>query len=710
MPIPRLCRALALACVLLLLGACAAHAAIVPDQVVVRFAPDASRSDRVDALSNAGAQDAHGLSLPDTQVVELPAGSDERAAAQQLERQPDVVWAEPNYVVEADATTPDDPLFADLWGLSNTGQSANQALSGVWTPQAGVAGIDVGAPAAWDTTTGSSAVRVGVVDTGIAAHRDLDANVDGARSRDFRAHTADTADDPRADAEGHGTHVAGTIGAVGDNGTDVAGVAWHSDLVALRALDAGSGTSADVAAAFAYAGDQGIPIVNASLGGTANSLAVADAIRSHPATLYVVAAGNDGANVESAGSGSYPCELPYANVLCVASIDNDGALSDYSNYGASAVDLAAPGNGVVSTYPSYTDALSANGSWAHGGSGDSWSFSGGMWTSDVAASMSSTLESPDVDVSAMRGCSVRLTLVSAIPSGQGSVAIERSLDGGSTWEQVGVRTTPTAGTGLAYAADADNRSSVRIRVVVTTTAAALPTSSAIGISGLSLRCLTPGTSTQTATLAGTSMATPMVAGVAALLLAAKPGATTAELRSALLSSVTPTAALNGRTVTGGRVNAAAALAALLSTPAPTPSGGGGLGGGGLGGGRRRRGRPGPRAAGDRAHADHHPHPGDHGDDAGGAGPRAQRDAAAQRHVAAAPRPPGGAHRAVGRGQRACAGHRALARRPHHAAQRPPQRPERGRPHDPAPARDEAGAGARCAVRTPPDGGSSCTWW
>ena len=585
MTLSRVRRALPLALAVLAWPAAGlASAEVIPDQVVVRFAADTSPAEQHEVIADAGAQDARPLPLADTHLVQLPAGTDVEQAADALEARPDVVWAEPNYVVEADAT-PNDPLFPSLWGLSNTGQSVLQALAGQgYVSQSGTSGMDIGATAAWDTTTGSSTVQVGVVDTGIARHTDLDANVDDTVSRDFRDHGGVAIDDPRADADGHGTHVAGTIGAVGDNGLAVTGVAWDTTRVALRALDAGSGTSADVADAFAYAGAAGIPIVNASLGGPDDSAAIRDAIRDHPDTLYVVAAGNDGVDVDQPGNAQYPCGYDFANVLCVASMDNRGGRSYYSNYGATSVDLGAPGNGIVSTYPTYTTPLVDSGAWSHDAS---WSHSGTTWTSDVTATPT-TLTTDPVDLTGLRGCSVRLTLASSIPATADAVSIERSLNG-TTWQQIGVRESPTAARAIAYPADADDQASVRVRVVARSGGPNVP--AGVSVKDLQIRCLQPGASSATATLSGTSMATPMVAGVAALLLSERPAATVAQLRTALLSTVTPLSALACTTVTGGQVDAEAALLQLttgVTPPAgpgcatPPPSGGGG-GAGGAGG-------------------------------------------------------------------------------------------------------------------------------
>src|SRR5690242_13973783 len=166
------------------------------------------------------------------------------------------------------------------------------------------------------------------------------------------------------DYNGHGTHVAGTIGAKGNNGLGVAGVNWNVQIEPLRVLNgSGSGTNEDIAAAFASTcTTHPAQIVNASLGGTGYSTTMRNAIAGCPNTLFVVAAGNDGTNNDT--NPHYPCNygagpdnLP--NVICVAATDQNDNLASFSNYGSS-VDLAAPGVDTTSTWPAYTT-MYANG-------------------------------------------------------------------------------------------------------------------------------------------------------------------------------------------------------------------------------------------------------------------------------------------------------------------------------------------------------------
>ncbi|MDO8211816.1 S8 family serine peptidase [Conexibacter sp. CPCC 206217] len=554
----------------------------VPGEVVVRFAKGTATTVQRQAVSAAGAERSAAIALPSTRVVRLEDGVSQRSAISRLQGRDDVLWAEPNYVYHAERL-PDDPRLPQLWGLSNSGQSVPQALApGDNGLRAGIPGVDLGAARAWDVTTGSAQTLVGVVDTGIAHHEDLDANLRVDLSRDFRD-PFDDAGDATADANGHGTHVAGTIGAVGDNGIGVAGVNWNVGLVALRALDAGSGTSADIAAAFAYAGALGLPVVNASLGGPGRSQAIGDALRLSTGTLFVVAAGNDGEDVD--GGDSYPCRFEYDNVLCVAATGNVGDLSWFSNYGRETVDVGAPGSQVLSTVPTYLtahaltiDAADFPVDWTTGPAGQEWTAVSepdgdelvGPGAGSVPPNLDSFLLSRPWSLAGRRGCSLEAQMNLDLGDPEepsGAVVLERTIDGAG-WTEIGRETTTAGWRTSSLPLLADGAEQVRLRIRLVTDDVVAPGLGGARIATLRARCLDDASHDGYALFNGTSMASPHVAGAAALLVAKDPRLTSAQLRDALTSTVVPDPALFGRTVTGGRVDVAAALAAL--TPQPQP--------------------------------------------------------------------------------------------------------------------------------------------
>ena len=182
-----------------------------------------------------------------------------------------------------------------------------------------------------------------VVDTGIdGAHPDLVSNLGTGAGYDFFSEDSDPTDE-----NGHGTHVAGTIGAQGDNDAGVTGVNWDTTLIAMRAFGPnGSGSTSDVIQAYGYADAIGADVLNASFGGAGYSQAEFDAIARADDTLFVAAAGNERADNDV--TPSYPCNYSLANVVCVAASDENDQLASFSNYGNS-VDLAAPGSRIYST-------------------------------------------------------------------------------------------------------------------------------------------------------------------------------------------------------------------------------------------------------------------------------------------------------------------------------------------------------------------------
>lgn len=372
------------------------------------------------------------LALKNNEILVIDSKLGTLEAIEILRAQPEVEYAEPNWIYQHTATS-NDTYFTNgsLWGMYGTSTSpANQYGS-----QAAVA---------WaNGKTGVNTIYIGIIDEGyMYTHTDLAANAgvnpgeiagngvdddgngykDDVYGWDFDANNSSVFDGV---ADDHGTHVAGTIGGVGGNGTGVAGVVWKVKLMSAKFLGTKGGTTTNAIKAVDYFTDlkqrHGINLVatNNSWGGGAFSQALKDAIdrANNAGILFIAAAGNETNNNDV--NLSYPGSYTSANIIAVASITNTGTLSSFSNYGATTVDMGAPGSSIYSTVP--------------------------------------------------------------IRSG-GKV-----------------------------------------------------------ISGY-------------ASYSGTSMATPHVTGAAALYASTHPGATADQIRTAILSSVTPTASLNGKCVTGGRLN------------------------------------------------------------------------------------------------------------------------------------------------------------
>ncbi|HRZ94621.1 MAG TPA: S8 family serine peptidase, partial [Candidatus Paceibacterota bacterium] len=339
----------------------------------------------------------------------------------------DVEYAEPDFLVQTAAVIPNDPAFVNQWGLFSSTDA------------------DINGPEAWDVSVGDPAVVVAIIDTGVQwNHPDLAANifvnaielngspgidddgngyVDDIHGWDFYAGDSDPMDE-----SGHGTHVAGIVGAAGNNGMGVAGTQWRARILPLRFIGPNGGYVSDAIEAVEYAVAMGARISNNSWGSSSYSSALESAIskaggKGH---LFVAAAGNSGLDADK--SPFYPACYPLDSIVSVAAVGQTLLRASFSNYGAQSVDLGAPGVSIYST---------------------------------------------------LRG---------------------------STY----------------------------------------------------------------GSMSGTSMASPHVAGVAALVLATMPDASVATIRDRLFATVRPLASLQGVTVTGGMVDAAAAVAGIGGTAPATP--------------------------------------------------------------------------------------------------------------------------------------------
>jgi subtilisin family serine protease len=354
----------------------------VPGELIVKFRSGVSESNRLAALKAANAEVSERIV---TQAMRA-AGDDEGltvvrmplsvyTAIDILQASSDVVFAEPNYYLYHNATS-NDPFYTDgsLWGMYGDATTpANQYGS-----QAGEA---------WAAgNIGSNTVHIGVIDEGaMFTHEDLagqiwtnpfdpedgvdnDGNgyIDDIHGWDFDGNDNSTFDGSQDD---HGTHVSGTIGAIGGNGIGVVGVSWNISMITVKFLGRRGGTTSNAIKSIDYVTDLktrhslNLPATNNSWGGGGFSQALQDAIERANAAeiLFVAAAGNDSKDIDS--SPTYPAAYPNDNIIAVASITSSGALSGFSNFGATSVDLGAPGSGIYSTLPGRRPGTSTYGSY-----------------------------------------------------------------------------------------------------------------------------------------------------------------------------------------------------------------------------------------------------------------------------------------------------------------------------------------------------------
>ena len=343
-------------------------AQVIANEWIIRLVESEVKTDQLAAsLVGYGFQDPQVRNLGGNGfgVVTLSDGAYEDISAW-ADLEDDVLYVEPNFVHVMgeiiESTPPNDSGYASLWGLSNTGQTG------------GTVDADIDALEAWGLSTGSSDVVVAIIDTGIDyTHSDLSGNmwvnpgeiardgidndgngyVDDIYGWDFAYNDSDP-----FDGHHHGTHVAGTIGAVGNNSTGVVGVNWDVKLMAMKFLsDGGSGSTSGAIGAINYVTmmkrDYGVNVVatNNSWGGGGYSQALSDAIAAGGAegVLFIAAAGNSGNNTDIYAS--YPSSYGHDRIISVAATDHNDGRAGFSNYGATSVDLAAPGVSIYSTVP-----------------------------------------------------------------------------------------------------------------------------------------------------------------------------------------------------------------------------------------------------------------------------------------------------------------------------------------------------------------------
>jgi subtilisin family serine protease len=590
-------------------------------ELLVKF--KASSSQQLRQSFHAQLRASEIRSLPEIAIdhIKLPPGVTVDEALATYRSNANVEFAEPNYFRKADAL-PNDPQLGQQWGLYNFGQTVTGIPS--------LAGADIHALSAWDITTGSPNVLIAVIDSGIAwDHPDLAGNiwtntgetpgdgidndgngyVDDVRGWDFVVN-----DNDPMDVNGHGTIVAGTIAALGNNGIGTTGVLWTARVMALKGMDAmGFITVADEIAAINYAIAKGADVINASFGATACSQSEHSAIAAAASAgiLFVTSAGNSASNIDlipkfptsysqtvSCGGTTLPA---LTSIIGVAAVDQSDNLASFSNYGTLSVHVAAPGVNIYSTKPSssLTTVLSENmesagtlpPGWTSSGTNNTWALTTATFVStnhsltdspagNYVNNTDSFSRSPGVSTVGQRGCRWTVWARYDLEEGFDFIDADYSLDGAS-WNNLGWLTGSSSGA-FAFIGPLDlpdGKPTVYVRTRLTTDNTG--TADGIYLDDLMMQCTAgPPSTSDLLFTSGTSLAAPYVTGIAGLLLAQDPFMTLAQIKEAIVSGVDPKGGLTGKVSSGGRVNAARALGAQPGSGLSLP----GLGGSGSGGG------------------------------------------------------------------------------------------------------------------------------
>ena len=527
----------------------------------------------------------------------LPPNADVLAAAARLNALPQVDYAEPNYLYGPEQM-PDDPEFARQWYLDNTGQTVNG--------RSGSPGADIDAAGAWAVTTGSREVVIAVIDSGVAMdHPDLAANIwtnpfeipgnledDDANGYVDDLHGWDFVNDDNNPSDysrdlygdGHGTHVAAIIAAVGNNAVGITGIMWEARIMPLQIFDlyedsSFNATSGNIIRAVEYAVDNGARIINCSFGGPAFSRSQYDAFSyaDEKGVLVIAAAGND--RTDNDIHPIYPAGYDLANIISVAATDETDALARYSSYGSTSVHVAAPGGGSSSNIysaapPGRTvmfenDFESDDDIWVTEGPDETWSIAyrpdfrsrvaigaAGRHQEDEFAFLRTRDPIRGKD---FRGLNLKFSIFYNLEPNRDFFFVELSQDG-VIYEPIHQITGVSLGIEdvVVWSNDLEFEDFfLQFR---------LEGHGAVNSGRVILDdiCLTgirwDFAGDEYGYKSGTSMAAPVVSGIAGLVLSVGPELSHRQVRQIILDTVDPIPDLANRVATGGRVNAAGAVA------------------------------------------------------------------------------------------------------------------------------------------------------
>lgn len=573
-----------------------------PHELIVQYKPGAVRKHAHKIRRRLSAETVRSLDLIQAEHIRLPHDVTVEEALEALRDDPDILAAEPNYLRRAMAVAPpDDPFFAELWSLQNTGQTVNGS--------AGTPGSDIQALDAWETTTDCSNVVIAIIDSGIDLnHPDLKNNLwtnpgeiagngidDDGNGYVDDIHGWNFVDDNNdvSDSNDHGTHVAGIIGSQGNNAVGATGVCWNAKLMILKFLDhSGTGSASDEIDAIEYAVANNAKIINASFGesGYLTSEQQAIAAAGNAGLLFVASSGNQGFDNASKARDDriYPGAYDTAAIINVAASDPDDQLPDWSVYGAVSVDLAAPGTDIYAAFTNRSriwssdfdtglDGWALTGTW--GRVAASPAYLADSPSADYTPNAETTAISPRIDELADHHAAILTFSIRGRSETGARLYLETATSGIGPWTGQAIVVTAPSGNSTRYTdglsgsysfwSDAaamltglDNQAAayIRFRFHVDSTSSGDDGWEIDDIAIHAVHSQYPAPeSDHYQFLSGTSAAAPFVAGAAGLLWSRTPGLSNTQIKNALINGVDPLAALDGKVVSGGRLNLAGSL-------------------------------------------------------------------------------------------------------------------------------------------------------
>jgi subtilisin family serine protease len=564
----------------------------VPGEVLVKFKARATAQNRQAIVAFHQHSILADLIQSHWAHVKVGAGQTVEEALAAYRNDPGIEYVQPNYIYHI-AAAPNDPQYGQLWAFKNTGQTITNALtqpplSPVYpTHNPGTPGDDMDIEKAWDHITDCSAVVVAVVDSGVNYNQeDLASNMwNGGVTYPLHGYNYVGNNTDPMDLNGHGTHVAGIIGAVGNNAKGTTGVCWKASIMAVCVMNAmGQGTTANIIQGINFAVSHGAKVINMSLGGGgAFDQLFSDSITTaqNADVVVVVAAGNDGANNDSGTTPVYPCNFTQPNLICVAALDQSFQLATFSNYGSTSVHIGAPGTNILSawagTNATVADPLTSGwfgsttttgGGWFYSTIGstqylvDPSNYPNGLYyksTDDRAyksfnvASLTTAVLNFRTAINVVSGDHFRIAYASAaVDPFAGTGTIVGDVTNIATYPKLIPRTFDISGC-----------ISANCTVGFQLQSGTSPTDRGVAIAEFSIKTLDLN-STSYNTENGTSMATPEVAGLATMLRAYNPQYAYADVVSAIEKGGRPAASLVGKTTTGNAIDVTASLAYINS--------------------------------------------------------------------------------------------------------------------------------------------------